>query len=133
MNATLGGLVRAAMEARRLKGYQLADRIGKGGSFVSKLINDEIKETLPVADMMAIERELGIPQVAMLRALGYAIPEANDTTALPFGSERATLVALMSEITEEEARVLWKTARILQEERQARDLVESETAALGIS
>jgi hypothetical protein len=72
------------MEARAIKGYELARMIGKQTSFVSRLVNDEIKETLPVSDMAALERALGIPQVAMLRALGYDIPASEGPVVADF-------------------------------------------------
>lgn len=90
MNETLGQIVDQAMKQRGLKGYELAARLGKQPAFVSRLINDEIKETLPVADMEAIERELSIPQPVMLRALGYAIPKAPRPT---YGDNRLDILA----------------------------------------
>jgi transcriptional regulator with XRE-family HTH domain len=80
MNDTLGQIVDRAMKQRGLKGYELAAKIGKQTSFVSRLINDDIKETLTPADMEAIERVLGIPQPVMLRILGYGIPEGPPPT-----------------------------------------------------
>jgi transcriptional regulator with XRE-family HTH domain len=97
MNVTLGQLVVRAMERRGIKGYQLATEIGKQASYVSRLINDEIKEVLPPSDLEALARVLGLSQAEMLRALGYQLGES-EGVRYPEGSLQAEALAKIGQM-----------------------------------
>ena len=71
METTFGELVRAAREARGLKGYELAQAIGRHPSYVSDLENGKRAEAPPPDVLAALERELGVSQARMLAAWGY--------------------------------------------------------------
>jgi hypothetical protein len=94
MKMTLGQLVAQAMERRGMKGFQLALALDKPASYVSRLIHDEIKEVIPPGDLAEIERVLGIPQTAMLQALGYDVG-GSEGVRYPEGSLQARALELV--------------------------------------
>lgn len=109
MEPSLGTLVRRAMKARGyMEGKELARCIGKSPSFVSKIINDNMKVT-PAPDVFAaLERELGVSQERMLRAFGYAVgdresrvgsAEVNDAKAEAVESVLAVVDSMDTETT----------------------------------
>lgn len=75
MAETLGTLIRRERERKGLRSIDLAARLGIQQSTLSRYENDKQVETPPPGILAAIERELGIPQERMLRALGY-LPES---------------------------------------------------------
>jgi transcriptional regulator with XRE-family HTH domain len=71
---TFGSLVRATRERKGIRAADLAYQIGKDPSYLSKLERDILKDIPPPDVLAGLERELGLPQIALLRALGYGIP-----------------------------------------------------------
>lgn len=128
--ATFGDLVRRAMQARgNMEGQELAELIRKSPSYVSKIINNNLKETPTPETLADLERVLGIPQPVMLAAWGYRV-DMPTSDPFPYDSEKASLVAIVGKIEEPEARVLRKTAQAMIEEREARNVSRQERLEL---
>lgn len=123
---TLGPLVRATREHKGIRAADLAYRIGKDPSFLSKLERDLLKEIPEPAVLHALADALGIPEPRLLEALGYRVRE--EPVAPPrVGPDRAALIdAIERELTESDARVLMVTANALVDERDARTVRDAE-------
>jgi transcriptional regulator with XRE-family HTH domain len=68
---TLGPLVRMTRERKGIRAADLAYHIGKDPSYLSRLERDLLKD-LPTPDVLvALARELDIPETRLLRALGF--------------------------------------------------------------
>lgn len=79
---TLGPLIRTTRERRGIRAVDLAYRVGKDPSWLSKIERDLLKEVPEPEQMAALSAELGIPVVALLRARGYDIP-AEELSTVP--------------------------------------------------
>src|SRR5688572_16058801 len=69
--ARFGALIRARREDLGIRSYELAQRIGRQPSLISRLETGAYKDTPPPDILAALERELGVSQREMLTALGY--------------------------------------------------------------
>lgn len=117
---SLGQRIKRAMDARRppLRGYQLAALLERQQSYISKLINDQIKETPPPEVLQGLERVLGIPVPWSLRALGYALDDPAVSGANPMpsqlfppGSPVAEFLDIVKALPEREVVFLLRAAR----------------------
>jgi transcriptional regulator with XRE-family HTH domain len=81
---TLGEMIRTRREARGVRAADLAYQIGKDPSYLSKLERNLMKEVPDPAVVSAISAALGIPVVALLRAIGYAIPDGEGSAVTDF-------------------------------------------------
>lgn len=83
-----GILVRNAMDARGVKGYQLAAAMNKQPSYVSRIINGEYKGTPPAVEMIVIEEVLGLPIWKQLQALEYPVAAISSSVVLLFNARQ---------------------------------------------
>ena len=97
-------LKRAMRRLEDMQGQELAARIGKSPSYVSKLINDVAKETPPPHVMAAIERVLEIPVAVQLRSWGYDIP--NGPTPAYTDPDLAAVVAAWPMLLPDSRRII---------------------------
>ena len=75
----LGALIATARERSGLKGYELARRLGKQPSYVSRLEGGGMKTLPPPEELHRIGQAIGLSVDEMLRAAGYDV--GGDETA----------------------------------------------------
>jgi transcriptional regulator with XRE-family HTH domain len=78
---TLGPLVRRTRENKGIRAVDLAYYIGKVPSYLSRLERDLLKELPSPSVLTALARHLDIPEVHLLRTLGFLtdLPEVRRT------------------------------------------------------
>lgn len=124
MAKTLGQMLKDAMERRGISGVELAERIKRSPSFVSELINDEKKVPPPPATLAAIERELGITQLVMLSAWGYAVKPSGQAESPEPGRE--AVFDVVDRMDEEERHALADAGEIFLRIRKSQSVVAHE-------
>lgn len=77
----LGALIEAARERSGLKGYEVARRLGKQPSYVSRLENGDTKTLPPPHELRQIGQAIDLSVEEMLRAAGYIDDDAPDDAA----------------------------------------------------
>lgn len=71
----LGALIRSARDHAGLRGYELAARISKQPSYVTRLETGEMKTLPSPEELAAIGEALDLPMPVMLAAAGYALDD----------------------------------------------------------
>lgn len=89
-------LIRRMRERHGLKSFQLAAKIGKQPSYVSRLENGTAKETPPPDVLEALSRELGVSVAEMLESIGYDIDAQPTVRELPDSLTPAQREAVLS-------------------------------------
>lgn len=107
----LGRRVEDAMKTRGMAAYELAAKIGRQPSWVSRFLNGGMAN-LPDADtLQRIGEAVGLRMPAMLEAAGYLMPEdaTTDVLTVPAADPRARLVELF-ETQPDEVVLTWVSA-----------------------
>ena len=117
----LGALVRSTRERKGMRAADLAYRIGKDPSYVSKLERDLMKEIPDPATIHALAEVLGIAEPRLLEAIGYVVAEPTPEP-LPADSVRAEVMALVPGMTERRARALLALIRYFEDEDEDANL-----------
>lgn len=111
-----GILVRNAMDARGVKGYQLAAAMNKQPSYVSRIINGEYKGTPPAVEMIVIEEVLGLPIWKQLQALEYPVgPDAS--TMIPDDVRLLDVIMTWEVLTDSEKSLITQALQVGAERR----------------
>lgn len=74
----LGDLVRHARDRQGWSQGELGVRIGRDGSYISRLETGRMKETPTPEDLRGLARHLGVTVPAMLAAAGYDVDDDCD-------------------------------------------------------
>lgn len=90
----MGLLIRSARERKGWNQKQLADKIGKDSSYVSRLETGRTKETPPAEDLGSLSDVLGVTVLDMLTAAGYQLQETESEDS---GSPKAHLHAVVDQ------------------------------------
>lgn len=94
MNKTLAEIIKERREALGIKSYELADKIGRRPSLISRIENSDYKETPPPDIIAGLAEALDIPQYQMLAAMGYRVGDVQDSEE-EIDPEIEELVALL--------------------------------------
>jgi transcriptional regulator with XRE-family HTH domain len=101
----LGQTVEDAMNARGMAGYELASRIGRQPSWVSRFLNGGVANLPDVDTLERIGHAVGIRMPAMLEAAGYLKPElmdAGDVITVRRDDPRAKLLSAVAGMTDDD-------------------------------
>lgn len=129
---TLGPLVRKTREHKGIRAADLAFQIGKDPSYVSKLERDILKEIPDPGTLRLLSDALGIAELRLLEAIGYRVTE-DLPDALPYDSERATVIALAPTLREPEAFVIRATIQAIVKSREAGQVTEQEDGVVSLA
>lgn len=88
----MGELVRIRREAAGFRTQKhLADEIGKGQSWLSRLESGAMKEIPPPGDLALLEEAIGVSQAEMLSAAGYDVVTGTEGDSAAVAAVRAIL------------------------------------------
>ena len=93
MDKTFGALVRERREALDMKSYELAEKIGRRPSLISRIENGDYKETPPPDIIAGLAEALRMPQYRLLQALGYDVGPAPSEEGIDADPVLAELIA----------------------------------------
>lgn len=88
----MGELVRIRREAAGYRAQKhLADKIGKGQSWLSRLESGTMKEVPPPGDLALLEEAIGVTQAELLSAAGYDVTTGKEGDVPAVSAVRAIL------------------------------------------
>lgn len=97
---TLGPLIRSTRERRGIRATDLAHAIGKDPSYLSKLERDLLKEIPPPDVIVALSKELSLPELRLVKALGFLATEQGDSNAT--GDPRLAEIAALFPVIDDD-------------------------------
>lgn len=110
----MGALIRSAREHTGLRGYELAARIGKQPSYVSRLEQGEIKVLPPPEELAAIADVVGVTVLDLIDAAGYDVREPD---ASNLREAERNLLAAVAGLEDADIGIVMRLARDLHDMR----------------
>lgn len=109
----LGKLVEETMNARNMAAYELARKIGKYPSWVSRFLSGDVRNLPDVATVRAISEALRLPLPKMLEAAGYLDPVQSPTEGytVPAGDPRLEILLLLEGQSDEDVEGVLRVLR----------------------
>lgn len=108
-----GKLIRQRRDRAGIKTLDLAYRIGRQQSYVSKLEAGDAKTTPPPDVLDALSRELGVSTAEMLEALGYHIARSDEADALMRDADVMEIARAVAMMDQEQRDAVRRLAEIL--------------------
>ena len=121
---TFGQMIERGMKAAGLRAYELAFKLGKQPSYVSRIVNDEYKGTPPPNELAILQEELGMSQLAMLAALGYDVSEG-DGFKMPADHRLMELASEWDKLTHPEKELIFELLEANRKRRRVLDQLDT--------
>lgn len=126
----LGKLVEETMNARNMAAYELARKIGKYPSWVSRFLSGDVRNLPDVATVRAISEALRLPLPKMLEAAGYLDPVQSPTEGytVPAGDPRMEILLLLDGASDDEVEGVLRVLRPVLDMVQRSDIQSPKAA-----